>query len=69
MGLLFGTVEYFESELTSGKQTGNEVPSQIYLNLEKEIRFDFICDEQLRSQCLQNLTIAYKKLTDSRLAV
>ena len=73
MTVLFGTVEYFEQEfeyyLADG-QKRNQLKDEIdaiHSKLENEILHDFICDEKLREECLQNLSDACNKLTEDLL--
>jgi hypothetical protein len=68
--VLFGTVEYFEQEIefhlteTEKREKFREEIQQIQMKLEEELRNDFICDEKLRVECLQNLSNACSKLTE-----
>ncbi|PLR96810.1 hypothetical protein [Bacillus sp. T33-2] len=71
MTVLFGTVEYFEREIRdylSSNQINSSIVaeeiSQIQTKLENEILYDFICDERIRVECLQNLTYACDRLAD-----
>ncbi|MCU1807098.1 hypothetical protein NVV31_17055 [Cytobacillus firmus] len=57
---LFGTVEYFEQKidtyLTNKKLKNKEKHiKEIVSKLEKEIRYDFICHERIKKECLNNL--------------
>jgi hypothetical protein len=68
--VLFGTVEYFEREIefhlaeVEKRDRFMEEINQIQLKLEQELLNDFICDEKLRMECLQNLSNACSKLTE-----
>lgn len=67
MTVLFGSVEFFEREMLDYAKKKQFVEDSImtkYLSLKHELLYDFICDEKLRIQCLQNLSIAYQKLLD-----
>ncbi|WP_226085691.1 MULTISPECIES: hypothetical protein [Mesobacillus] len=70
MTVLFGTVEYFEQEIEfhlteiEKREKFREEIQQIQRKLEEELRNDFICDEKLRMECLQNLSNACNKLTE-----
>ncbi|WP_102346356.1 hypothetical protein [Bacillus sp. Marseille-P3661] len=61
MTVLFGTVEYFEREIMNyldENQFSGETDyhlSIITARLEYEILHDFVCDEQIRVECLNNL--------------
>jgi hypothetical protein len=65
--VLFGSVEYFEQEILSyleksGEHVREAAISKIYSNLENELLHDFVCDEKIRQECLQNLSNACEKL-------
>lgn len=68
MTILFGTVEYFEREILSTPDdlskslSKDEYLKSIYAKLENEVLFNFVCDEKIRIECLQNLQIAYERL-------
>jgi hypothetical protein len=68
--VLFGTVEYFEREIefhlseVEKRERLKEEINQIQMKLEEELLNDFICDEKLRVECLQNLSNACSKLTE-----
>ncbi|RSD24981.1 hypothetical protein [Mesobacillus subterraneus] len=70
MTVLFGTIEYFEREIefhlaeVEKRERLREEIQQIQMKLEEELRNDFICDERLRAECLQNLTDACSRLTE-----
>ncbi|MCM3125095.1 hypothetical protein QNH36_20105 [Mesobacillus sp. AQ2] len=70
MTVLFGTVEYFEREIefhltdVEKRERFQEEIQQIQMKLEEELRNDFICDERLRRECLENLSNACSKLTE-----
>ncbi|KAB2332544.1 hypothetical protein [Bacillus mesophilum] len=71
MEVLFGTVAYFEQEIRRHvlKEEKNKIV-QIAENLELDLKFNFVCHEDLRKECLQNLSQASKKLlqaTDQKL--
>lgn len=67
MTVLFGTVEFFEREMLEYAKkkrfTKNSIMEK-YLSLKHELLYDFVCDEKLRIECLQNLSIAYQKLLE-----
>ena len=71
--MLFGTVEFFEKEifnyLNENLLNGiSENPlSVITSELKYEISHDFICDERIRLECLNNLKYAIDKITQSQL--
>ncbi|HAQ06126.1 MAG TPA: hypothetical protein DCR24_00775 [Bacillus bacterium] len=73
MTVLFGTVEYFEREFEyylAEVQKRNKLQDEIdaiHSKLKNEIMHDFICDENLREECLQNLSDACNKLTENLL--
>ena len=66
--VLFGTIEYFKREiyqyLGSNRFDGaSEDPlSIISAKLENEVLYDFICDEKIRLECLNNLKSAIEKI-------
>ncbi len=70
MTVLFGTIEYFEREIefhlaeVEKRSRVQEEINQIQMKLEEELLNDFICDEKLRIECLQNLSNACSKLTE-----
>ncbi|MEW9110778.1 hypothetical protein ACQCT6_16420 [Cytobacillus gottheilii] len=71
MEVLFGTVAYFEQEIQRHvlKEEKNKI-AQIAENLELDLKFNFVCHEDLRKECLQNLSHASEKLlqaTDQKL--
>lgn len=57
MTVLFGTVEYFEREIMNDLQCNISL-SDITTKLEDELLYDFICDERIRVECLNNLKTA-----------
>ncbi|WP_156291260.1 hypothetical protein [Oceanobacillus salinisoli] len=66
MTVLFGTVEYFREEILKGigmvdKETIESDLLEIYSTIKSDILNDFVCDEGFRTDCLQNLDIAYKQ--------
>ncbi|AIE61478.1 hypothetical protein [Bacillus methanolicus] len=67
MTVLFGTVEFFEREMldyAKKKQFAKNSIMEKYSSLKHELLYDFVCDEKLRIECLQNLSIAYQKLLE-----
>jgi hypothetical protein len=60
---LFGTKEYFESELTKLVVKKERKIEDVYEELRFELINDFMCDEGLRVECLSNLTAVYRKIT------
>ena len=73
MTVLFGTVENFEREIefhlaeVEKRERLQEEINQIQVMLEEELLNDFICDEKLRMECLQNLSNACNRLTEDYL--
>ncbi|XJZ26922.1 hypothetical protein ACF5W4_16590 [Bacillota bacterium Lsc_1132] len=71
MTVLFGTVEFFKNELLALAKRNQlerltvKNTSRAYYTLKEELLFDFVCDEAIRCECLQNLEIAYKTLLNS----
>lgn len=69
MTVLFGTVEYYEREIINYlndrrlKGMGDVHLNDITSKLEYEILYDFICDERIRLECLNNLKYAIDLLT------
>ena len=68
MKTLFGTIEYFEQEILNKPQdqtqhlSKDEILQSSYEQLEYEVLHNFICDEKVRLECLQNLVKAYERL-------
>lgn len=69
MTVLYGSVEYFESEILSYLEknqiralTKEDYISIIHSGLEYEVMYDFVVDEKHRGECLQNLSSAREKL-------
>jgi hypothetical protein len=64
MTVLFGSVEYFKKEIeeyltdNQVEEVTEEQLSKITSKLETELLYDFVCDEKIRRQCLNNLTFA-----------
>ncbi|AND42271.1 hypothetical protein [Cytobacillus oceanisediminis] len=69
MSALFGTAEYFEQKIENKlsmqplNNNGNELISTIVAQLEYEIRYDFICHERIKKECLENLYKVSRKVT------
>jgi hypothetical protein len=67
MKVLFGSIEYFEKEIlsyASQKSLMNiayEQVMEIYSDLKNELINDFICEEKIKKECLNNLNLASKK--------
>ncbi|WP_230128144.1 hypothetical protein [Bacillus sp. CECT 9360] len=74
MTVLFGTVEFFEREILNYAgnnqlvKLGDEDITIIYSRMEDELKYDFICDEKLRVECLENLSLAYNRILEKELA-
>ncbi|RFU66820.1 hypothetical protein [Bacillus sp. V59.32b] len=74
MTVLFGTVEFFEREILNYagnhqlEKLGDEDITIIYSRMEDELKYDFICDEKLRVECLENLSLAYNRILEKELA-
>lgn len=68
MTVLFGTVEYFVREIARylGNKTIDGTIEEIYKILYDELKYDFLCDESLRSECITNLTEAYSSFLTSQ---
>lgn len=72
MGVIFGTVEYFEKEIKAYlannrvKESKPERLKAITSKLENELLYDFSCHERLRQECLKNLSKAYGKMTQGK---
>ncbi|WP_394138174.1 hypothetical protein [Cytobacillus oceanisediminis] len=71
MTVLFGSVEYFEREIEE-YLTDNQLEevtedqlSVITSKLETELLYDFVCDERIRKECLNNLIFASGKLKNA----
>ncbi|WP_338030842.1 hypothetical protein [Cytobacillus citreus] len=73
--MLFGTVEYFEREIYNYlnenqlKEISEDSLYVITSKLKKEILYDFVCDERIRLECLENLTYAISMITQNKEAV
>ncbi|CAH2716725.1 hypothetical protein BACCIP111895_03913 [Neobacillus rhizosphaerae] len=68
MTVLFGSVEYFEKEILRvaaqnplNRLTHDHI-SMICSRLKSELLNDFVCEERIRVECLENLTQASCKL-------
>ncbi|EWG12049.1 hypothetical protein ABE29_22915 [Cytobacillus firmus] len=72
MGVIFGTVEYFEKEIKAYvannrlKESKLERLKKITSELENELLYDFSCHERLRQECLKNLSEAYGKMIQGK---
>lgn len=68
MKVLFGSIEYFEKELMSFAKRrslmslAHDQVMEIYSDLKDELINDFICDENIKKECLNNLNLASKKI-------
>ncbi|WP_282140935.1 hypothetical protein [Cytobacillus oceanisediminis] len=53
----YGTEEYFEKKVSKylSKDADEKRLSKIAARLEYEIRYEFICHERIRDECLENL--------------
>jgi hypothetical protein len=69
--VLFGTVEFFEREILNYainhqlRKIEDDHVSIIYSRMEDELKYDFVCDEKLRVECLENLSAAYQKILEN----
>ncbi|NRD76917.1 hypothetical protein HPT25_05340 [Bacillus sp. BRMEA1] len=68
MKVLFGSVEYFEREMISlakRKKVENLASNQVK-DIHSEIKYDlihdFICDVNIKKECLMNLNLASERL-------
>lgn len=67
MKVLFGSIEYFEKEIMrfakrrSYVHLAHEQLMEIYYEMEDELLNDFICDEQIKKECLHNLSLARQR--------
>jgi hypothetical protein len=65
LSVLYGTIEYFEREMVDGVGVNRIMEDDlnlVYSRLESDLLYDFVCDERIREECLQNLTVAYENL-------
>ncbi|MED4454600.1 hypothetical protein [Metabacillus fastidiosus] len=75
MTALFGTVEYFEREIYNYlnenqlKKISEDSLYVITSQLKKEILYDFVCDERIRLECLENLKYAISMMSQSKEAI
>jgi hypothetical protein len=73
--VFFGSIEYFEREMMSfAKRRSNnclarEQAMEIYSELKNELVNDFICDDQIKKECLNNLNIANQRFLHKYQAV
>nr|WP_228460333.1 hypothetical protein [Cytobacillus dafuensis] len=73
--MLFGTVEYFERAIYNYlnenqlKEISEDSLYVITSKLKKEILDDFVCDERIRLECLENLKYAISMITQNKEAV
>ena len=75
MTVLFGSVEYFEKEILSiaaqdqlNKLTHDHI-SMIDSKLRSELLNDFVCEERIRRECLENLTQASTRISQIEMCV
>ena len=70
---LFGTIEYFEEEMLSFAkrrsftQMAREHVMEIHSKIEDELVNDFICDDKIKKECLENLNLASQRFHDKYL--
>ena len=70
MTVLFGTVKFFEREIINyldenQLKDASEAPLyKITAKLENEIKYDFVCHERIRLECLNNLKYAVDMIQD-----
>jgi hypothetical protein len=75
MDVIFGTIEYFEKEIVNYlsevdlSESTDECLSFITSKLKTEILYDFVCDERIRTQCLDNLFDAKNNVKSSNLEI
>jgi hypothetical protein len=68
--VLFGTVEYFEKEIVNilKKRGFTSISMEQILDIisiiENEFRNEFVCAENVRIECLQNLMVANKSFME-----
>lgn len=73
--MLFGTVEYFEREIYNYlnenqlKEISGDSLHVIFSKLKRELLYDFVCDERIRLECLENLKYAISMITHGKEAV
>jgi predicted deacylase len=66
--VLFGTVEYFEKQIQNFLKekgvfkTSTEQLSDVFSILENELLNEFICAENVREECLENLKKANRSV-------
>lgn len=71
MTVLFGSVEYYERELLHEadqnhvNRHADDAISMTYFRLKNELLYDFVCEERIREECLENLTQAFCRLFKS----
>lgn len=69
----FGSVEYFEKEIEENlisekpNRISEEQFSIIAARLKKELVDNFVCEENIRKECLDNLFFAIKKMKGQHL--
>jgi hypothetical protein len=65
--VLFGSIEYFEKEMLRIAKRRNfmnlahDQVMEIYSEIKDEFINDFICDEDIRKECLNNLSLAIER--------
>jgi hypothetical protein len=75
MTVLFGTIEYFEREilnyaaLYNYRKLAKHQVLMIYSTLKDDLLNNFVCGEQFRMDCLDNLSHACDKLLDVELCM
>lgn len=71
MTMLFGSVEYFEREFLTYaaknhvRQLAKNEILMIYSRLKNELLYDFVCEEEIRIECFENLEQACSNLKNS----
>jgi hypothetical protein len=65
--VLFGSIEYFEKEFISFAKRRryinfeHEQVLEIYSEMKDELINDFICDDNIKKECLKNLSLASQR--------
>ncbi|WP_413307739.1 hypothetical protein AA0X95_08290 [Bacillus sp. 1P10SD] len=73
--MFFGSIEYFEKEITRfakkerSVHLSREQVMEIYSEMKDELMNDFICDERIKKECIHNLNLASQRFLHKYQAV
>lgn len=73
--VFFGSIEYFEKEIMSFAKRrsyihlAREEVMEIYSELKDELMNDFICEDHIKKECINNLNLASQRFLHKYQAV